>query len=587
MMVSRTVPKSAPLPGSSAWDPGFHTWRVILLFCILLVAYLANGENLGTGDTLPAQQIPFSLIRGHDFYLNEFVPDYAQAALHSVKEVDGRFVSRYPVGASLVALPVYLAAVLSTSADDAPSAEACGKIAASLTVAVSAVVLLLALCRITAARNAFLVSLCYGVGTSSLSLSSQALWQHGASQLCLASALYLLVRAFERPGWAALAGFPLAFAVLCRPTNVLFVLPLTVYVIVQHRGRVLWFVFCALPVASFLAWYNLTHFHVLLYSQFPLQRAQLWATPFVEGFLGLLVSPGRGLFVYSPVALFSVCGFILAWGSHGDTDGMRLLRYCSVGTLLVVLVHSKWWAWWGGLCYGPRLLADVLPAMALAAYPALELISRRRSTRAAGTLLAVWSFAAHFQGAYWDDGRWNGYMTPEGLWDWTDNPLVNPARVLASRTTIAAKGLATSRNHPELVAASYRIEGGPPGSIKGYQVRMRVQVTNTGRAVWLAWPKEEPGTVRMEWSISGELDARQPLLTTDGPLRHDVFPGQTYSFPLVTALPTRPAQYDLLVGVARIGGPSFDKLGCPPLRIPLRVVPRSKAGAGNAAQEPQ
>ena len=102
-----------------------------------------------------------------------------------------------------------------------------------------------------------------------------------------------------------------------------------------------------------------------------------------------------------------------------------------MGVTLNVLVNSKWYAWWGGYTYGPRLLADLTSVLALALYPVLALRgSMGRALNVVFVVLAVWSIGAHSIGAFVDDGSWNGRMDvdnfPERLWLWTDNQLVDP-----------------------------------------------------------------------------------------------------------------------------------------------------------------
>ena len=41
-----------------------------------------------------------------------------------------------------------------------------------------------------------------------------------------------------------------------------------------------------------------------------------------------------------------------------------------------VLLVSKWSIWWGGHCYGPRLLTDIVPCLMLLMLPAMDWISR-------------------------------------------------------------------------------------------------------------------------------------------------------------------------------------------------------------------
>ena len=83
-----------------------------------------------------------------------------------------------------------------------------------------------------------LLTLVYAFGTTSLSVSSQALWQHGPAQLALAAAIYCLVRARDDPRWAGYAGLPLAFEVITRPADALIAAPLGLYVLVSYRREI-------------------------------------------------------------------------------------------------------------------------------------------------------------------------------------------------------------------------------------------------------------------------------------------------------------------------------------------------------------
>jgi hypothetical protein len=103
-----------------------------------------------------------------------------------------------------------------------------------------------------------------------------------------------------------------------------------------------------------------------------------------------------------------------------------------VGAVLVILLYSRWAKWWGGWTYGPRLLADLSPVLALGLVPLGERLGRRGGWRFAFVMLALWSIGAHAMGAYVDDLSWNGRVDvehhPERLWRWTDNQLVDAVR---------------------------------------------------------------------------------------------------------------------------------------------------------------
>jgi hypothetical protein len=85
--------------------------------------------------------------------------------------------------------------------------------------------------------------------------------------------------------------------------------------------------------------------------------------PTFFGVLSLLVSFGKGLLFFAP-------GLVLAFGR--GLDALRPVREALVMWLLylagMVLVYGTWWAWYGGVSWGPRfLLFASLPASLLLA----------------------------------------------------------------------------------------------------------------------------------------------------------------------------------------------------------------------------
>ena len=170
------------------------------------------------------------------------------------------------------------------------------------------------------------------------------MWQHGPAQLAFATAFYLIVLGERRPFAAAMSGFPLAYAVVCRPTNLLMVLPVSLYVLFRHPRQAGWFLLTALPAASFQLWYNVTYFGDPLHRQFARYGQRAWTTPLATGLEGLLVSPGRGLFFLFAGAALRCLGARLGVGK-----GWRLAsRAVGVGVALSTLLTAKWFMWWGG-----------------------------------------------------------------------------------------------------------------------------------------------------------------------------------------------------------------------------------------------
>jgi hypothetical protein len=547
-----------------------------IVFTALLAVYLANGRTIWAGDTLPARYLPLSILREGDFDLDEFpfLYDRSRFAIPwFVRRVDGHYVSDYPVGAPVLAVPFYVPAVLAGIRGDSPAVEQVEKLAAAALVALSAALLYLTLRRLTDRAASLAIALVYGLGTSALSASSQALWQHGAGQLGLAAGLWCLVAGRSDGRWIALAGFPLAFAVISRPSNAVVAAALAVYVLVHHRPRVWGFALAALPPAAFQVWYNLAYFGQPVRLQFfssvaevaSLQRPE-WATPLWEGVAGILLSPGRGLFVYSPILLLSFAGAGLALRRGGD----RLLRYVGVGVVLGILLYGKWWSWWGGASYGPRLLADLAPLLAVLLYPIAPLARARRDVLALAVALAAWSILAHGIGAFVDDLSWNADVTvdeaPQHLWSPADNQLVQPLRAAATAGLVAALGLPTSRTSPALLSASYRADGAPLAVPACGPVRLAVTAINTGRAVWLPGGT---GAVRLvwRWGAGGAMDDVRGAAR----LRYAVWPGGSHTFRLAIPRPGPPGSYRLDLGLVSERVTWFSDQGSAPLALDVAV----------------
>lgn len=119
------------------------------------------------------------------------------------------------------------------------------------------------------------------------------------------------------------------------------------------------------------------------------------------GVLGLLVSPGRGLLLFFPLAWLAVPGLV------------RLLRtrWPSAVTLAGLIavpfgLYATFFAWWGGAwCWGPRLLVPVLPLVSVAA----AVGASRLSSPVPFVVLAGLGVLASLNGIlfdYLDFGRW-------------------------------------------------------------------------------------------------------------------------------------------------------------------------------------
>ena len=407
--------------------------KAIFLFLILTFIYLSNGREIGSGDTIPATYLPFSIIREGNFDLDEFPFLYEKGSVYysryrnyNLKYRKGHYISAYPPGSAILAVPVYLIPVVGGLSPQSKHLFSLAKLSATLVSALSAVFLFLSLRRLAGENLALFLALIYALGTSTWSVSSQGLWQHGSSQFSLTMTVYFLVRGLERRKYVDYAGLSLTFAVLCRLTNILLALPVAIYILHKYRDRFFRFVLWALPCLIFFASYNYRYFG----SPFGVGYgvgASFWTTPFMEGFRGILISPSRGLLVYSPVLIFSFAGMILAWTRPypREPSPSVLLRYLSFCPILLILLYSKWFMWWGGHCFGPRLLADITPFLAVFLYQIYGRMTK--FLKSVFVILVILSVSFQAVGAFRYNGSWNTKPNidshKEKLWSWKDNQL--------------------------------------------------------------------------------------------------------------------------------------------------------------------
>lgn len=532
--------------------------RALALFLLISIVYIANSRHLEWGDTIPTRYLPLSIIREFDFDLDEFPFLYTQVIPYYLQNRNGHFVSSYPVGAALLAVPFYLIPVLSGISAQSPWLPFLEKLSAAAIAVLSAFFLYLALRRLASERTSMIVTAVYALGTSTFSISGQALWQHGPSQFFLTLGLYLLLRGVQEEGFIPWSGFPLSAAVVCRQTDVLLVLPLFIYIAHYHRGRLLQWVSLALPPAIFLMSYNYVYFG----SAFEMgygggvlnPTSSDWSTPFFDGFLGLLVSPSKGLFVYSPILLLACFGIYCVWKGRKEP----LLRYLSLGPILVLLLYSKWHFWWGSETYGPRLVADITPVLSLYLYPVWDTAEGRKARKSLFVVLAVTSLLMHAIGAYSFDTSWYQKgavdVNADRLWSWRDSPFVHYGTKLFLRNLSFVRtwvsGLPTSAQAPHELAAAMVLPDVPESLSASKPMALTIAATNTGRAIWLFQTNFGPGAASLGWRWWQD-DRPVPFGEGRAGLSRDIFPGGEERLRLEIWPPSAPGDYTLQLGMVR------------------------------------
>ncbi len=391
-----------------------------LLALAAFAAYVANARLHLTSDGTPHLLTAASWLLRGDADLNE----YLGRVVFSGRFIGEHFYSYYPPGTPLL-LAAPLAASLAAGADPTDQAflAVFEKVFGAVTAAASVALVYLACRRLAGSRAALAATLAYAFATGTWSVSGQELSMHAPSQLFVALGAYLLVRDDH---WAARSGLALGVATLARPTDVVVVAFGALASARRGRGELARYVAWGLPALAFLLVYDALVFGSPLRQSYP---DQPWFAS-ADGYLGLLLSPSRGLLVYSPVLSLSLVGIALAWARRGSANAASLVRDASVAIVGVWLVYGSFGYWWGGWSYGNRYLLDVLPLFAMAmAYAVACGALVARWARVAFAAAFGWSAVLQFAGAsyyyqLWDGRHWdvtpNIDATPWRLWDWTD-----------------------------------------------------------------------------------------------------------------------------------------------------------------------
>lgn len=210
---------------------------------------------------------------------------------------------------------------------------------------------------------------------------SKTFFTEPLAALCVLGSIALALRAdeqqalgSERPakGVLALSGFLFGWGILTRLDTIAMGLgpALLVLWIARRRGPLLRraaladLVRWGLPVAGcvlLILLLNQVRYGSLLASGYADQPEGVkFSTPLFTGLGGFLFSPGRSLFVFSPVLLLAPVGW---WRLRREHRPLAWTIALSAAGFL--LFQSKWQNWSGGWDWGPRHIFQLAPLLAL------------------------------------------------------------------------------------------------------------------------------------------------------------------------------------------------------------------------------
>jgi len=158
------------------------------------------------------------------------------------------------------------------------------------------------------------------------------------------------------------------------------------------------------------------------------QQSGSWFRLPIDPLLATLVSPSRGLFIFCPFLLFVFLRFLPAYRRRCPFRDIEI--FLGAVSFLWWIGVVRWPLWWGGRSFGPRLLCELMPCLAILLIPIAQNIPLGRGPRTrlittAFVITGILSVGIHLRGATTNAYDWNGISgnidsAPQRVWSWKD-----------------------------------------------------------------------------------------------------------------------------------------------------------------------
>ncbi|MAG38646.1 hypothetical protein CMO90_01005 [Candidatus Woesearchaeota archaeon] len=160
--------------------------------------------------------------------------------------------------------------------------------------------------------------------------------------------------------------------------------------------------------------------------------SSLWNYSFIKGFFGLLLSPSRGLFVFSPIFIFSFVYLFFLFRKKKIQQIDRLYFYFILSIISFFLFFSKYFHWYGGWTYGYRMIIDLIPFFSILIVPSLKFVKKYFFLRIIFLTFLIISILIQIIGIISYDNSWNAGIDigcdvdscNERVWSISDNQIL-------------------------------------------------------------------------------------------------------------------------------------------------------------------
>ena len=338
----------------------------LFVFFISVYLFTASGFNFFQTDASRARyEVTKSIVERGDLSIPEGL---------GFKGVDGRDYSWYGLGQSLLMVPFYIIGKAIGTPENTVS-----MMNQVMGAAVVVILFLFAIALGYSKRASLLVSIFYGLGTMAWPLAKQP-FDHTIETFFILFSVYCMYLYVTRGKILTLifTGLSLGVAFVTRTTSILIAPSLFILMVSSTKQRapfkttvrtmtrdIVLFSIAFVPFLVLTLWYDNYRFGSLFETGATLLSKSTGiklfeGTSFLNGLSGLLVSPGKGFFYYSPVAilfLFTIKDFLRKHHGIGIAFVVIILSY--------IIFFSKYLFWHGDWAWGPRYLLVITPFLML------------------------------------------------------------------------------------------------------------------------------------------------------------------------------------------------------------------------------
>jgi hypothetical protein len=349
----------------------------LLIFLSSLLVYWLSLNGVWAADhTTSFLQLDYAILFHHSFVLGKaggFVS-------HTVDDFlfNGNYYSALAPGTSMLSLPfVWIGFTLEGHYTQFGNVMLFSELFVSLCNALAVYFVYRTSLLFFSVKTSVFLSFAYAFSTTSWPFATY-FFQSDVSALFNLLTVFLAIRiarsAEARYREALLCGVFAGISLTVDYVNAVIVPIVFIYLVLSSKGRLrssLCFLAASSLGAFMIGVYNLVNFGSLSVST---EQAYLvsptifsnFSSPLLIGLYLNLLSPLRGVFLYSPIAILGILGiyFVLSESKHGSRREVILFLSCF---LAIIIPYSMWYDPIGGQSFGPRFLIGVIPFLVIPA----------------------------------------------------------------------------------------------------------------------------------------------------------------------------------------------------------------------------